>query len=93
MKTLADLKRAMIIGSKWEAVHYNGFNFGVREIRVVRSKEVGFRTERGNISWVDFPKASDMKIVNGWVEFWQDWYVNCQVGNKRVPLIKYKQIK
>ncbi len=72
MKTLADFKRALTPGSKWETFHvlYNS-SMGVREVATIRSNSVGFRNElTGKISWLDFPKASQFKINNGMAEIY-----------------------
>ena len=93
MKNLADLKRAMIAGSKWEAIHFQGNNLGIREIAIVRATQVGFRTNKGSISWVSFPKSKDIKFTKGWVEFWCNWYVNNTLKTQKVALLKYREIK
>lgn len=94
MKTLADLKRKMKIGSKWEAIHFNGWSPGVREIAEVKTNKIGFKTVRENgeivTSWVDFPKAKNILFQNGWVEFWGDWYNHSKQQAEFVPIMKYR---
>lgn len=45
MKTIADIKRAFTLGSKWHTVnHIINKDFGVREISIVHSNQVAFKT-------------------------------------------------
>jgi hypothetical protein len=67
MKTLADLKRAMAIGTEWHCFNhiYNG-DMGTRSIVRKKTNSVAFKTVRRDgkevESWVHFPKASDMNF-------------------------------
>lgn len=62
MKTLADIRRAMVVGSKWHCFnHLFNKDMGVREISIKRTNAVAFKTGAGN-SWIEFPKASEVKI-------------------------------
>lgn len=64
MKTLADFKRALTIGSRWVTFHnrYNN-SMGEREVVALKSNAVGFKNpQTGNISWLDFPKASNFRV-------------------------------
>lgn len=58
MKTLADLKRAMVIGSKWHTFHvlYEVRDLGIREIGFRDTVKVGFK-KGDNFSYFDFPTA------------------------------------
>lgn len=93
MKTLADFKRALTIGSRWQLVHAYGKN-SMRTVAKVRSKDIGFKLdEKDVISWLDFPKSSELKFNGEWVEFWPSWWNRdfCNfVPNK--PFMKYRQI-
>lgn len=69
MKTIADIKRAMTLGSRWHTVHH-GFSpdwmpkdLGIREITIVQTKSVAFKTERGN-SWIAIPNKSQVIFEN-----------------------------
>lgn len=79
MKTLADVKRAMVIGSVWvsESPLWRGAPSKTRTVTKVTASGVGFDTLRADesrvVSWVYFPKAADVKFVDGWVEFWGEW--------------------
>ncbi len=86
---LADLKRAMIPGSKWETIHYRGGIKGVRTIAKANSVGVKFRNAEDQESYLDWPKASEMRFVDGWIELWPAWYVE---KGAEVPLLKYKQV-
>ena len=66
IKTIADFKRAMLLGTTWEATHeYTNNNptppksLGVREVGLVRATSFGFKTDRGTISYCGWPKKSE----------------------------------
>jgi hypothetical protein len=66
IKTIADFKRAMLLGTTWEATHeYTDNNptppknLGIREVGVVRTTNFGFKTGRNTISYCDWPKKSE----------------------------------
>lgn len=64
MKTIADIKRAFVLGSKWRTVnHILDKDFGIREISVVQSSQVAFKTMyQGMVtdSWISFPKSRNV---------------------------------
>ena len=61
MKSVADIKRAMVLGSKWKAFHHPfSKDMGIREIGKVMSNQVAFKTETGSLSYIDFPKKKDV---------------------------------
>lgn len=64
MKTLADVKRKMTLGSKWHCVRVfnNNENMGVREIGKVQSNAVAFLKPDGKLSWFWWPKAKDVQV-------------------------------
>jgi hypothetical protein len=68
MKTLADFKRAMKIGTKWKASCHLGHTayLGVRECKHVDSVKFGFLVTEGisagHISFCDWPKASNFAV-------------------------------
>jgi hypothetical protein len=68
MKTIADFKRAMIVGSMWECTHqYIGNNpsnpksLGLRECGLNNSVDFGFKTDSG-ISHCAWPKKANFTI-------------------------------
>lgn len=70
MKTIADFKRAMTIGSTWECIHqYIGNNpsepksLGIRKCGLNNSVDFGFITETG-ISHCSWPKKSTFSVTN-----------------------------
>lgn len=71
MKTLADFKRAMKVGSYWTGFnHLYKSSLGLREVSKVQSNAFAFLIpESGQNSWCDFPKAKD-------IEFGEDGSVN-----------------
>jgi hypothetical protein len=89
MKTLADLKRAMEVGTKWKGVnHYYPCHFGVRPITKKNSVGVYFETVREDRiveCLLEWPKASN-------VEFGEDGEVKifCKWGDdERYHLLSY----
>ena len=64
MKTLADVKRKMTLGSKWHCVRVfnNNENIGVREIGKVQTNAVAFLKPDGKLSWLWWPKAKDVQV-------------------------------
>ena len=59
MKTLADVKRKMTLGSKWRCVRLfeGGKDLGVREVGKVQGNAVAFLKPDGKLSWLWWPKA------------------------------------
>ena len=64
MKTLADVKRKMTLGSKWRCVRVSnqGIDTGVREIGKVQTNAVAFVRPDGKLSWLWWPKAKDVQV-------------------------------
>lgn len=95
MKTLADFKRAIQIGTKWEGFnHLYKRTMGIREVSKVQSTRFAFRTVRETgeevHSWTDFPKASDLVIrEDGTV----DIYFVCSYTKERKPMLSYKKVE
>lgn len=91
MKTIADIKRAMTLGSKWHAIHH-GFSptwepkdLGIREITIVQQKSVAFKNERGN-SWVQIP-TRDQVVFHG-----EDSFSIIDKGFGLKPLLTYRRV-
>lgn len=90
MKNLADFKKRLTIGSKWSAKHhhtfagrdeknapiYNTKDLGVREVSIVQTNAVAFKTTRtdGEVvdSWLQFPKAKECKFTDNSIEIYED---------------------
>lgn len=88
MKTLADFKRALTIGSKWEATHASGINLGVGIVEIINTTGVAFKREgKENPSWLNFPKASEFKINDlGECEiYWPATYTYQGVERVEIP--------
>ncbi len=71
MKTIADFKRALTLGSKWQATWHSPdgaytTDLGTRKVGVVKSNRFGFERigENGEIilSWCEFPKAANFAV-------------------------------
>ena len=70
MNTLADLKRAMVVGTAWHCYnHLFEKDMGTRRVSRVMSNKVAFETIRpdGSMvdSWFDFPKSKDIEFIGG----------------------------
>jgi len=70
MKTIADIKRKMTLGSQWHCIHH-GFSpnwvpndMGVRPVSIVQSNQVAFKTTKGSDSWITFPKKDQVVFHN-----------------------------
>ncbi len=64
IKTVADLKRALQVGTQIEMVRYNGQAptgklAGVGTISKVQTNGVWIKRGENKSSWLDFPKASE----------------------------------
>ena len=59
MKTLADVKRKMTLGSKWRCVRLfeGGKDLGVREVGKVQGNAVAFLKPDGKLSWLWWPPS------------------------------------
>ena len=74
MTTLAGFKRALTLGSKWKAIHMqSGTELGTREVAKVKTNCIGFMTDRGTISYFDFPKASEYEFKEGKAHIYCNW--------------------
>ena len=66
MKTVADFKRAMVVGSKWTSVHAAGKKVTGRTcVKVGATQFALTRMVQGATdgeSWCDFPKAKDAEF-------------------------------
>jgi hypothetical protein len=90
MKTLADFKRSLIVGSKWLVC--NGRMQRIQTVLRVQSNAVVFLREPGVESWLHFPKASEFGInSNGEAEiYYREDLLNYQ---PREVALKYSKIK
>lgn len=61
MKTLADFKRALTVGSMWRVTWLDG-STSTRPVHKVQSNGVYFALPDGRNSFLDFPKAFDFAI-------------------------------
>lgn len=64
MKTIAELKRKLIVGTKLHAFnHWLNQDLGVREIGHVQSNSFAFNTEKNGeivLSWCMYPKTNEV---------------------------------
>jgi hypothetical protein len=70
MRTIADIKRAFTLGSKWHCTHH-GYapiweptDMGIRPISIVKTNQVAFKTSKGTDSWIQIPKKSEVIFHN-----------------------------
>lgn len=71
IRTIADFKRAMTIGTFWEASHQYIDNhptppksLGIRECALNNSVDFGFKTDRGTISHCSWPKKKEFSTLD-----------------------------
>lgn len=84
MNTIVELKKALKIGTKWSAVHYDRDgnilkDFGVRIVANRTTTKVGFLTVIHNqeeVSWLNIPKKSEI------IHFFEDGFVCDMYGVK-----------
>ena len=87
MKTLADFKRALSLGSVWEGWHLqSGTSLGVREVCKVMYDGVRFKLADGRESTMDFPKATGIR-------FDDEGYVYLKRQSDHMEILKYKLVK
>lgn len=92
MKTLADFKRALTLGSKWECTHAQSGSLGIREVALVKSNCVGFHTDKGSISYLYFPKSSEFEINSkGEAEIY--WAPNPERNEPRTLVLTYLKVE
>lgn len=75
MKTFADFKQALKIGTKWKAFHVlDQKDLGIRTVAIVQTNAVAFKRENiVNLTWLWFPKANEIKInKEGKVEIYEE---------------------
>jgi hypothetical protein len=70
IKSIADLKRMLVVGSRWHLVNSQGWCPGVRECGRVQSNSFAFVTLKkraagwpehtSELSWCDWPKKADV---------------------------------
>ena len=62
----SNFKRELVLGSKWEAYyHPNEESLGIREVVIVRTNAVAFKTENDTTSWLRFDDC-DCSYTNPW---------------------------
>lgn len=97
MKTLADFKRALTVGSKWETKHVKyGTSMGIRPVSKITSNAVFFKTVdsegKTSESRLDFPSARDIKFLeDGTVEIWRNG--DPVVGDPPYCMLTYKKVE
>jgi hypothetical protein len=72
MKTLADFKRALTIGSQWKFENWLYGTYGIRTITKVLSKGFWCLREDGIEVYIDFPRACNCCIVNSKVRIYTE---------------------
>jgi hypothetical protein len=92
MKTLAEFKRALKVGSVWNCIHVlNENRSGDRIVVKVQANSVCFLTQDGTNSWLNFPRASEYEFDNGYVKIYAP---ACELNDiPRRLLLTYKQVE
>lgn len=103
MKTIAEFKRALSVGTLVHTTHhqtskrdpetgkivFSDTDMGTRPVSVLKSTQVGFLTERGTVSWLQWPKASECIIEgNQMTVLGPDWRTDQGHERGNEPLIK-----
>lgn len=100
MKTLADFKRAMIIGSRWKGFnHMYNKPIETREVSHVRTSDFAFNHPREDgtfvSSWASFPTARNIEfLADGTANIYAE--SNYNIGSERIHerklILSYKQV-
>ena len=64
MKTLADVRRAVTLGTAWTTTSFfagHPNSFGRREVTRAQSNAVAFRCANGKESWLQWPRSRDVR--------------------------------
>jgi hypothetical protein len=77
MKTIADLKRAMIAGSKWACYnHIYQTDMGIRQVSKTDSVKVAFMTRKDGVwinSYFNWPSKKDVEFEGDKVNiYWEE---------------------
>ena len=92
MKTLADFKRRIELGTSIETSYPSGLEIPTRKVSIKQSNSFALSTTKinGDIvdSWMEYPKASmiEFPTPNEATIFWMDR------DEKRIPCLTYKFI-
>ncbi len=90
MKTLADFKRALTIGSKWYGIHVSErHELGIREVVIVQNNCVAFSTEKGP-SYLYFPKATEFAVDD---DGYACIFYRASVAYARQLVLKYRKVE
>ena len=86
MKTLADFKRAMTVGTVWMRKHVNEIDFVKREVSRVKTTGVWIKDEYGKEVFLDYPKATDFEInASGEAEIYLPAIFSTYDGSEQAP--------
>lgn len=92
MKTLADFKRALTIGSMWRVIWPDGTS-KERPVCKVQTNGVYFALPDGRKSFLDFPKSSEFKINHkGQVEIYAPASNNIQFQYDMRLILTYESV-
>lgn len=92
MKTLADFKRALTVGSLWR-ITWPGGDSTVRPVHKVQSNGVYFALPDGRNSFLDFPKAADFEINGkGQVEIYRPGSLDPNFQYERKLILSYEKV-
>ncbi len=90
MKTLADFRREMKVGTRWEGYHYGEEKYlPEREVKNVDRNRFSFYDPETNVeSGCNFPKSSHIEFDSeGWVNiYFHPW------GGDRFKALGYKKV-
>ena len=94
MKTLSDFKRELRIRSKWLMIHANCSTPQIREVEMINSACVGFKTDRGTISYLYWPRAKDIEFgQNGEVLIYSPESIDPNFSMPRRHILTYQAVE
>lgn len=99
MKTFAEFKRALTLGTLVHTVHHQTItgrdesgisvlgdkDMGTRPVSIVQTNAIAFRTEKGTDSWIHWPAAKDVVIKDNTMIVYDH---DCRFRDRTNPKIK-----
>lgn len=91
MKTLADFKREMQVGTKWMRKYAQESEYVLKIVGASYSTQVYLEDEKGKGTWLDFPKATEFEINSqGEAEIY--WPAHEAHGIPRRLVLTYRKV-
>lgn len=92
MKTLADFKRALTVGSSWRVIWLDGSS-ATRTVSKTQTNGVYFAYDNERRSFLDYPKADDFAInEHGQVEIYRPASTDSYYPCDKKLILKYEKV-